>query len=96
MNCAIYKAKSRALISLAVTAQLICAFVFAYAKIRFAHVVAHIRLIHNNVHIQIHSETTVHGRIAPMLYNHYMLKSNKEFIILVHCCHFININEQDK
>ena len=33
-------AKTKALISFAVTAKLICAFVFAYAKIRFSHVAA--------------------------------------------------------
>ena len=32
-----YEAKAKALISCAVTAQLICAFVFAYAKGRFSH-----------------------------------------------------------
>ena len=31
------KAKIKALISCAVTVQLICAFVFAYARIRFSH-----------------------------------------------------------
>ena len=35
-------AKTKALISCEVTAQLICAFVFAYAKIRFSHDEAHI------------------------------------------------------
>ena len=30
-------AKTKALISFAVTAKLICVFVFAYAKIRFSH-----------------------------------------------------------
>ena len=34
-------AKTKALISCAVTAQLICAFVFSYAIIQFSHVVAH-------------------------------------------------------
>ena len=37
-----YVAKTKALISCAVTAQLICVFIFAYAKIRFSHDVAHI------------------------------------------------------
>ena len=41
MDCTIYVAKTKALIScpvtVAVTAQLICAFVFAYAKSRFSH-----------------------------------------------------------
>ena len=41
-DCTSYVAKTKALISLAVTAQLICAFVFTYAKIRFSHDVAHI------------------------------------------------------
>ena len=36
-DCSIYVAKTKALISCAVTAQLICVFVFAYAKIRFSH-----------------------------------------------------------
>ena len=37
-------AKTKALISFAVTAKLICAFVFAYAKSRFSHNEAHIIL----------------------------------------------------
>ena len=40
-DCAIYEAKTMALISCAVTAQLICAFVFTYAKSRFSRNVAH-------------------------------------------------------
>ena len=35
-DCTIYVAKTKALISCAVTAQLICAFVFVYAKSRFS------------------------------------------------------------
>ena len=35
-------AKTKVLISFAVTAKLICVFVFAYANIRFSHVAAHI------------------------------------------------------
>ena len=41
-DCTIYVVKTKAQISCAVTAQLICAFVFAYAKSRFSHDVAHI------------------------------------------------------
>ena len=37
MNGTICEVKTKALISCAVTAQLICAFVFAYAKSRFSH-----------------------------------------------------------
>ena len=40
-DCTICVAKINALISFAVTAKLICVFVFAYAKIRVSHVVAH-------------------------------------------------------
>ena len=37
MDGTIHVAKSKALISFAVTAKLICVFVFAYANIRFSH-----------------------------------------------------------
>ena len=43
-NCTIRVAKTKALISCAFTAQLIFAFVFAYAKILFSHDAAHIML----------------------------------------------------
>ena len=36
-DCTIRVAKTKALISFAVTAKLICVFVFAYSKIRFSH-----------------------------------------------------------
>ena len=38
-----YVAKAKALISCAVTAQLICVFVFPYAKIWFSHDAAHMQ-----------------------------------------------------
>ena len=41
MDCIIRIAKTKALISCAVTAQLNCVFVFAYAKIWFSHTEAH-------------------------------------------------------
>ena len=41
-DCTIYVAKKKALISFAVTAKLICVFVFAYAKSRFSHDAAQI------------------------------------------------------
>ena len=40
-------AKTKALISIAVTAKLICVFVFAYAKSRFSHDEAQISLCHS-------------------------------------------------
>ena len=42
MDCTICVAKTKTMISFAVTEKLICVFVFAYAKIRFSHVPAHI------------------------------------------------------
>ena len=42
MDCTIRVAKTKALISFAVTAKLICVFVFAYARIRFSHGEAHL------------------------------------------------------
>ena len=41
-NCTIRVAKTKALISFAVTAKLICVFVFTYTKIRFSHDAANI------------------------------------------------------
>ena len=42
-DCTIRVAKTKALISFAVTPKLICVFVFAYAKKRFSHDAAHLR-----------------------------------------------------
>ena len=39
------KQKTKVLISCAVTAELICAFVFTYAKIRFSHDAANLVLV---------------------------------------------------
>ena len=41
--CTIYVAKTKSLISFAVTAKLICVFVFAYAKCLFSHDAAHMQ-----------------------------------------------------
>ena len=41
MNCTIHVVKTKALISFAVTAKVICVFVFSYAKSRFSHDAAH-------------------------------------------------------
>ena len=45
-DCIIFVAKTKALISFAVTAKLICVFVFAYAKSRFSHNEAHTKHDH--------------------------------------------------
>ena len=47
-DCTIQEAKAKALISCAVTAQLICAFVFAYAESQFSLVAAHISSASND------------------------------------------------
>ena len=44
-DCTIFVVKTTALISYTVTAKLICAFVFAYAKSRFFHGAAHVNSI---------------------------------------------------
>ena len=44
MYCTIYEAKTKALISCAVIKQLICAFVFAYAKVRLSQDTAQVHL----------------------------------------------------
>ena len=44
MDCSIYVAKTKALIGCMVTAQLICAYVFVYAKSIFSQDVAHLIL----------------------------------------------------
>ena len=45
MDCTIRVAKTKALISFAVTAKLICAFVFAYAKSRSSHTRLNVYLV---------------------------------------------------
>ena len=42
-NCTIRVVKTKALISFAVTAKLVCAFVFAYANCWFSHAQAHMQ-----------------------------------------------------
>ena len=44
-GCTIYVAKTKVLISFAVTTKLNCVYVFAYAKSRFSHDAAHFFLV---------------------------------------------------
>ena len=53
MDYTICAAKTKALISFAVTAKLICVFVFAYAKSLFSHDAAHIFLRMLNMSINV-------------------------------------------
>ena len=52
MNGTIYVAKTKVQISFAVTAKLICVFVFAYAKIQLSHDVAHI--LGSSIAVKVH------------------------------------------
>ena len=52
-KCAIHVAKTKALISFAVTAKLICAFVFAYANSWFSHTKAHIQELYDGIQIHV-------------------------------------------
>ena len=60
----IQEAKTKALISCAVTAQLICAFVFGMAKTRFPHCAAQIYLY--NVEQNFKSKVRFYSRLAKM------------------------------
>ena len=68
------------LISCAVTAQLICAFVFAYAKSRFSHDVAH---------IQKCTSVTLHAHVIQTSSKHHFYKSNTEVYRGVHYCPYV-------
>ena len=50
-------AKTKALISFAATAKLICVFVFAYAKSQFSHDMAHIHVTCTSCLVKLHVET---------------------------------------
>ena len=54
MDCSIRIAETKALISFAVTAKLICVFVFAYAKRWFSHDAAH-----------LYENSETHGVVCP-------------------------------
>ena len=73
--------KKKALISFAVTAKLICVFVFAYAKIRFSHVAAHI-ILDNNTTDQT---AQMHKLIFPFCKLH-KLKSGIHLLRLIYSC----------
>ena len=61
-DCTIYVAKTKALISFAVTAKLICVFVLAYAKRWFSHDAAHIHSCYRHVTVYFSSLTSLHRK----------------------------------
>ena len=80
MDCIIYAAKTKALISYAVTAKLICVFVFAYAERWFSHDTAQIVYCHKIILTQRHYLPVPLGFIDGYLYITVVLKH-----ILQHC-----------
>ena len=77
MECTIRVAKTKALISFAVTAKLICVFVFAYAKTRFSHDAAHfVEVLNLRTQIkmfgftvdEIHSKMQPEGQTVQLIY----------------------------
>ena len=70
-------AKTKALISFAVTAKLICVFVFAYAKSRFSHDAAH-----KDLTLSHHMYSKQHWNVCDHVYyhgkNNEILSENKK------------------
>ena len=61
MNFTIYVAKTKALISFAVTAKLICVFVFAYAKSRFSHDADHFTMSRHGQSLQTLNKVCIYA-----------------------------------
>ena len=61
--------KTKVLISFAVTAKLICTFVFAYANVQFSHDADHLSLCENNLP-QIRMNRIVSGKLFLVRYFH--------------------------
>ena len=64
MDCTIRVAKTKTLISFAVTAKLICVFVFAYAKSRFSHDAAHMQI---QLEVDSYMQSEMHNHVAPFV-----------------------------
>ena len=75
-------AKTKALISFAATAKLICVFVFAYAKSQFSHDEAQFSIITVNLRVPV-SENLI-NLLRPFFFNHLhtpdILFSRKEYL----------------
>ena len=83
-NCTICLAKTKALISCAVTAQLICAFVFAYANCWFYGAAAHIGIMNmssQNARIEIYLLQKLY-KIKFRLEVVFVFRSRMSFFIL--------------
>ena len=69
-------AKTKALISFAVTAKLICVFVFAYAKSRFSHDAAHMMKAEN---LDVHRFYCIIYLVSIILYPDFQTSSLGDF-----------------
>ena len=87
----IHVAKTKAPISCAVTAQLICVFVFAYAKSRFSHdaaIYGNDRPLFKNVSDRLDNSLSVYMNVLHCNYfkyfylNYSMFKGNSNFIFI--------------
>ena len=74
-------AKAKALISFAVTAKLICVFVFAYAKNRFSHDAAHLHVSKPRLAVTEHD---VGGFVAIVCFENMRRKENRCFVVYLY------------
>ena len=81
-DCTLYADKKKALISFAVTAKLICVFVFAYAKCLFSYDVAQFCLDDstNIGSLMFHDETDINA-VCAMLFILYIERPNVSFTL---------------
>ena len=78
-------AKAKMLISFTVTAELICVFVFAYAKCRFSHDAAHIICVlilplKHVIHLSLANTVSAEGRLVQI--KSCILQNPVEYIII--------------
>ena len=78
-------AKTKALISLEVTAKLICVFVFAYANCWFSHAKAHIFVTTQEKCCQNNANLHVHKRIEIQIdFSFHWMMKNKQLSVFHH------------
>ena len=85
-DCTICAAKTKALISCVVTAQLICGFVFAYAKSWFSHDAAKMTSGVRSSVCQLDGHTYCTFCMCDFECMKYYLKNKKRMVLAVLCC----------
>ena len=106
-DCTIYVAKTKALISFAVIAKLICVFVFTYAKCWFSHEAAHVK--HGSIHTSSNvlsvcrfqcltepANAMKGGVIKVKVNSQYQTKSTSKFKFVVSTVKFLNFRTPEK